>query len=253
MRLDALTGRHRTSDPRVAPGGKAISVSGRVVWVANGRTRELIELGAAAPHRLLARIRLTGIPVAVAADPRGGVWTAVRGPGNGSPATVLRYDASGHVLAQASFPAGVLAIALAPASLWVAEYGTARLMRVDRRTGRERFGPALPAVAGSLAYGGGCLWASMPYEDAVARVCPHGGSTAFRAVGSRPERLVYAHGRVYVASRFDHTLRVLDPKRMQPAQPPLRMPLNPFAVTAGRRHVWVTSLGADAIARVDVG
>jgi hypothetical protein len=31
------------------------------------------------------------------------------------------------------------------------------------------------------------------------------------------------------------------------------MPSNPLAVTADARHVWVTSIGEDAVARVDVG
>jgi hypothetical protein len=219
--------------------------------VANARTRELTEIAAAAPHRLLSRFRVAGIPIAVAADPRGGVWTAVRNPRADSPATVLHYGAHGHVLTRAPIAAGVLAIVLGRASLWVAD-GAAELMRVDRRTGRVRFGAPLTSRAGALAYGAGCVWATMPEEDAIARVCPH-ESPAYATAGRRPERLAYARGRVYVASRFENTLLVLDPQRLQRAEKPLRMPLNPFAVTADRRHVWVTSLGVDAITRVDLG
>jgi hypothetical protein len=46
-------------------------------------------------------------------------------------------------------------------------------------------------------------------------------------------------------------LVVVDPHTMRPLKR-LPMPLNPWAVTADARHVWVTSIGQDEVARVDV-
>lgn len=72
---------------------------------------------------------------------------------------------------------------------------------------------------------------------------------AFETAGKRPEDLTYAHGRVYVASRFDDTLVILDADTMKPVRKPLPLPLNPFAVTSDRRHVWVAGLGYDTVTR----
>ena len=70
--------------------------------------------------------------------------------------------------------------------------------------------------------------------------------------GRFPEQLTYTRGRLYVASRFDQTLVIIDPRKMKAVVKPLSMPFNPFGVTSDRRHVWVTSLGADAVTRVDL-
>jgi streptogramin lyase len=182
------------------------------------------------------------------------VWVAIRGAAPDSSATVLRYDPSGRVMASVPVTAGVTAITLAPDSLWVAEYRRPLLMRIDRRTGRPRSGARLIVAAGSLAYGGGHVWAAIPNNDTVVRVDPRRpGSPVFADAGRRPEHLAYARGRLYVASRFDQTLVVIDPLTMKPARRPLPMPFNPFAVTADGAHVWVTGLSEDTVTRVDLG
>jgi streptogramin lyase len=93
----------------------------------------------------------------------------------------------------------------------------------------------------------------MPNDDVVARIeRGHSLDPAFHAAGRRPERLTYARGRLYVASRYDDKLVVLDPRTLHPAQPPLPMPLNPFAVTSDGRHVWVAGLGENTVTLVDL-
>ncbi len=253
-RLDAMTGRHRTRDPRVGPGGKAMSARGHRVWVTNRYTRDVTAFAAAPPHRLLARFVVPGLPVDVAADRGGGVWVALRGESPDSAATVLHYDAAGRELAQYPFPDGVTSVTLALGSLWVAELRRPKVMRIDLRTGRKRLGGQLIFAAGALAAGGGYVWAAMPDHDAVSRIRPgQSRDPTFQAAGKRPEDLTYSHGRVYIASRFDDTLVVLDAKTMKPVRKPLSLPLNPFAVTSDRRHVWVAGLGDDTISRVDLG
>jgi hypothetical protein len=247
-RMDALTGRHRAR----GPSGDAISARGNVVWIANQLQRELVAIAAAAPHRVITRVALAQIPVDVAADPQGGAWVGVDEPHYVGPGGVLHYDAGGRLLHQISVPAGVNSVVLAPKSIWVAEHSEPVLLRFDVRTGQTRRGAHLFQPASWMAYGGGSVWATLPESDSIARVRP-GGASSYADAGRRPEHLTYSGGRVYVSSRVDQTLRVIDPRTMKPAQKPLSMPLNPYAVTSDRRHVWVTSLGADTVTRVDLG
>lgn len=145
------------------------------------------------------------------------------------------------------------ALTLALGSLWVAELREAKVMRIELRTGRRRLGGQLIFPAGALAAGGGYVWAAMSDHDAVSRIRPgQSRDPAFETAGKRPEDLTYAHGRVYVASRFDDTLVILDADTMKPVRKPLPLPLNPFAVTSDRRHVWVAGLGYDTVTRVDL-
>jgi streptogramin lyase len=252
LRLDAMTGRPRTRDPRLPAGGKAISERGGRVWVANGPRRDVTALAAAAPHRLLEHIPLPGIPVDLAADPGGGVWVAVRGDVATGPATVFHYGSGGQLVGEYPFPAGVTAIVLALGSLWVAELGDPLIKRLDPHTGAVHIGARLIHVAGSLAAGGGHLWAGIPDDGVIAKITPgHSGDPSFQYAGRRPERLTYARGRLYATCRFDSTLVVLDPRSLKVVKR-LDMPLNPFAVTSDGRRVWVTGLGADTVTRVDL-
>jgi streptogramin lyase len=247
VRLDALTGRHRVR----GPSADAISVAGATVWVADRLRRELVTVARRAPRRVSRRIALPAIPVAVAADPRGGAWVGVDQPLFNGPGAVLHYDASGRLLGQTPVAGGVNAVQLAPASVWVAEHNAPSLLRIDRRTGQVRASKGLISPAGWLAYGGGSVWATLPERDTIARIRPH-LAPVYGAAGRQPENLTYARGRVYVASRLDQALWVIDPKTMKPAQPALPMRLNPFAVASDGRHVWVTSLGDGTVTRVDL-
>ena len=178
----------------------------------------------------------------------------MRGQATDNATTMLHYGAEERRLAQYPLKAKITAIVLTLGSLWVAEYRQPDVKRIDTRTGRMRLGAQLTSVAGSLAAGGGYVFAGMPNEDTVARIEPgHSHDPVYRIAGKRPEQLTYARGRVYVASRYDGTLVVIDPKTMRPAQNPLTVRLNPFAVTSDRRHVWVTGLGDDTVTRVDLG
>jgi DNA-binding beta-propeller fold protein YncE len=132
----------------------------------------------------------------------------------------------------------------------VAEFSAPRLLRIDRRTGHASVGARLLQPAEGLAYGGGCVWATMTEDDAVARKCPRENAIP-ATVGRHPEHLTYARGRVYVATRFDQALVVVDPDRLQIVRR-LPMPFSPFAVTSDRHHVWVTGLGENTVTRVDL-
>jgi hypothetical protein len=199
---------------------------------------------------VLARLRQPGPPVAVAADDSGGVWVAIRGPDNTPPDTLIHYDATGRTLWRTSIRSGVTAMVLSPKALWIALTNVPRLMSVDRRTGRKRV-VAVNDQARHLAYGGGYVWASAPEDDSVTRVDVRNGRAGVAATGQHPEQLTYTAGRVFVACLNAGTLVVFDPRSLRRVRT-VPMPLNPFAVTADSRHVWVASLGDDTVTRVDV-
>ena len=48
---------------------------------------------------------------------------------------------------------------------------------------------------------------------------------------------------MFVASRYDHTVLVLDPKTPEAGGEPLTVGLNPYALATDGRSVWVTGLG----------
>ena len=56
---------------------------------------------------------------------------------------------------------------------------------------------------------------------------------------------------VYVASRNDQAVDVLDRVELEPVGEPIASALNPYAMVADRRHVWVTGLGDNTLTRID--
>jgi YVTN family beta-propeller protein len=136
--------------------------------------------------------------------------------------------------------------------VWVSEYARPIVVRIDRRTLHPRIASDLTSRAGGLAYGGGHVWATLPDADSVARLRRHSLTPDYHTVGNRPERLAYAHGQVFVTSRFDDKLVVVDARTLR-VERKLTVSLNPFGVVAGRGHVWVTSFGDGSVSRVDLG
>jgi Protein kinase domain len=249
VRVDALTGGRRTRDARLG-GGTAISVRAGRVWEVSFHHRREIAVAAAPPYKLLAEALGPGLPVAVAAERDGGAWVAESGPSRAGAGSAVHYDAAGRVVASVPVPYGVTGLALGPRAVWVAEYGQPLVLRIDRRTLQPRVASELTSPAGALAYGGGHVWATLPDDDAVARL--HGRTPDYQTVGHRPERLVYARGQVFVTSRFDGTLVAVDARTLR-IRHTLTVPLDPFAVAAGGGHVWVSSFGKGSVTRVDLG
>jgi outer membrane protein assembly factor BamB len=251
-RLDAMTGARLGGVAAVPAGGKAISVRGDRVWVANTRQQLAVCLSAAT-HQVIARAPLSGRAIDIAADASGGAWVAVHGPRKDGPDTVVHYDGSGRAVRTVTIKPGVSSIALGGGALWVAAMRTAKIVRVDVASGARMNWARLVLAAYGLAYGGGYLWAGSPNDDVVYRIDPRVRDTApSHSAGRRPEQLAYADGRLFVASSNNQSLLVLDPRTLKPAHAPLQMPLDPFAVTADARHVWVTGIGENTVTRVDL-
>ena len=54
-----------------------------------------------------------------------------------------------------------------------------------------------------------------------------------------------------MASTTDHTVVVVNPKTGGRVGDPLPVRPNPWAVTAGAAHVWVSGVGANTVSRID--
>ena len=68
--------------------------------------------------------------------------------------------------------------------------------------------------------------------------------------GSDPTNSLQAGGRVYVASRNTNAVLVLDPKTLEPTQDSIGVGLNPFALVADDRSIWVTGLGDNTLTQI---
>ena len=60
-----------------------------------------------------------------------------------------------------------------------------------------------------------------------------------------------AGGHLFVSSRNDNTVVVLDPKTLKPVGEPIEVGFNPYAMVADERSVWVTGLGDNTLTRID--
>ena len=191
-------------------------------------------------------------PVVIAADRDGGVWVGVRPGGRrGGPDRLIHYDRSGHMVAQGTVRDGLNAIAVGDGAVWVALTGRPRVARYDPSTARRLWSAGTPGFAHHLVFAEGSVWA--PCDDGLARIDPADPAPPGRGRGPWAAGARGGPGLVFVAAAGR-----LAPRRARrpddaAAHAPLRMPLNPWAVTADSRHVWVTSVGEDAVTRVDVG
>jgi DNA-binding beta-propeller fold protein YncE len=71
------------------------------------------------------------------------------------------------------------------------------------------------------------------------------------SAGHGPTQVTVAGGRVFVASRNDQAVFVLDPVNLAPVGEPIRVGLNPYAMVADGHSVWVTNLGDNTLSRID--
>jgi hypothetical protein len=118
-------------------------------------------------------------------------------------------------------------------------------------TGRRVSGSTLSDSASAVTYGAGYVWASLTDDDAIARVSPTRDQVRVTRAGRDPEQIAVARGLVFVASYIDDVVVVRKAKR--PRQKVARLPVeaNPYAMTVGAGHVWVTGVGNNTVTRLD--
>jgi DNA-binding beta-propeller fold protein YncE len=247
-RVSAATGRERRAHPKIGRDITAIVSYRGSVWLAVGETGEVVRVDGRT-GKVRTRIRTTGKPrrLAVASN---GVWVGTDWERGGA-GQLLHYDFSGRLRQTLVVNEGVGGLVATADALWVIKSRTYKVARLLPGSDVLQDWAALPSPAHSMSYGRGALWVTMQLEDAVARIDVDGPEMVTAAAGHSPAHSVMAGGRLWVAARNDHSVVILDPESLVPIAEPVRVGLNPFALVADRRSVWVTSLGESTLTRID--
>jgi DNA-binding beta-propeller fold protein YncE len=248
-RVDAASGRERRRHPDVGSDVTAIVDYSGSVWVALGAERQVLRLDGRT-GAVRRRISVATYPRRLAVD-RHGIWIG-NGTGDREPGVVLRYDrATGALLQTIVVNEGVGGLTAGGGVIWVVKRSSNLLTRLEPGSTTLVDWANLPGAARSIRYAADALWIVIDGEDTIVRVDADGGGQVTGVAGRSPTQAVVAGGTVYVASRNDNTVVVLDPATLEPVAEPLKVRLNPQAMTADSRSVWVTGLGSNTLTRID--
>jgi YVTN family beta-propeller protein len=112
-------------------------------------------------------------------------------------------------------------------------------------------GLAMPSALGSLAVGGGSVWATSPEGHTVYRLDPATRAiTRAIPVGAGADGIAYDNGDMWVANALDGTVSRIDSTTGQVVQT-TGAGSEPTGVAAGLGAVWVTDQLGSAIYRID--
>jgi YVTN family beta-propeller protein len=246
-RIDAGTGREAGDHPKVGDDIAAMAAFEGQLWVALGADREVVRLDPRS-GRIRTRVRVPDRPGRLAVDRRG-LWVATqRQSGDGQ---LLHYDLAGHLIQTITVNEGIGALVSGGDAIWLVKERTNKLAKLKPGATALTDWAALPAPAASLLYAGGALWIALEGDDAIARVDARTGNMRTVAAGHSPAQSALAGGYLFVASRNDNTVVVIDPKRLKPVGEPIDVGFNPYALAADERSVWVTGLGDNTLTRID--
>jgi YVTN family beta-propeller protein len=123
---------------------------------------------------------------------------------------------------------------------------------VDALTRRQTIWARVTAPVSTLDSSGGQVWGTLVGVDTIFRVDParrNGYLTG--SVGHGPAQALEVGGRLFVTSRNDNQVFVLDPRTLHVLQGPVGVGLNPFGLAALGRSVYVTGLADDSVTRID--
>jgi hypothetical protein len=221
-----------------------------VLWVA-ARPQRLLRLNPTSGRAVAPPIDLTMRPIELAADGND-VWVSLVPPAAGS-AQIARLDAaSGTIEAMVPVSDAVRGLVFARGWLWTLHQGPNVLVRRDPRTLEPSREVDLPGrTVGSLTYGAGSVWATIPDEDQLIRWNERSRTRATAVVGSRPIGIAVRGRQVLVAASGSSTLEFVDARSMRAAREPVRVPLNPQALLVQEDTIWLTCVGVNVVARVE--
>jgi YVTN family beta-propeller protein len=248
-RVVAATGKERRRHPRVGPGPVAIAAHDDGVWVAldDGVNNAVVRLDAET-GRERGRIQLPASPRWLAVDDTG-VWVGTDSA-VGQPGMVLHYDHSGAPRQRITVGEGVDGLVAAPDTIWVVKRDTNTLARMKPDATQFTDWAALPGRAANLSYADPALWVVLEDQDTIVRVEAETGGVIQKNAGSDPAQSLHAGGRVYVTSRNTNAVLVLDPETLEPTQDAIGVGLNPYALVADARSIWVTGLGDNTLTQI---
>jgi YVTN family beta-propeller protein len=248
-RIDAETGEETGKHPKVGNDINALVAFGGAVWMTLGFDREVARLDPRS-GKVEQRVALANRPVRLAVD-ESGLWVGTEIEGGDGAGQLLRYDLAGHLIQTITVPEGVGALAAADGVIWVVKDRTNKLARMKPGATSLSDWSTLPSAVASMRYAGGYLWVTLDDEDAIARIDAATGNQRTATAGHSPAQSVLADGHLFVASRNDNTVVVLDPKTLKPQGDPIEVGFNPYGLAADERAVWVTGLGDNTLTRID--
>jgi DNA-binding beta-propeller fold protein YncE len=247
-RVSAKTGKERRRHLKIGLDARAIVVYRDDVWIAVTETREVLRVDIKT-GKIQDRIPIPAKPLRLAVA-RSGVWVGTDWE-LGGPGQLLRYDHTGALQQSLSVAEGIGGLVAARDAVWAIKARSRKVARLEPGATELVDWATLPAPAQTMRYGGGYLWVTYEGEDAIARINVRTRRMATASAGKSPAQAVFAGGRVFVASRNDHSVITLDPKRMRPIGRAVRVGLNPFAMAADDHSVWVTGLADNTLTRID--
>ena len=247
-RVSAKTGKERSKHLKIGLDARAIVVYRDDVWIAVTETREVLRVDIKS-GRIRTRIPIPAKPLRLAVA-QSGVWVGTDWE-LGGPGRLLRYDHTGVLQQSLSVAEGIGGLVAARGAVWAIKARSRKVARLEPGATELVDWATLPAPAQTMRYGGGYLWVTYEGEDAIARIDVRTRRMATASAGKSPAQAVFAGGRVFVASRNDHSIITLDPKRMRRIGRAIGVGLNPFAMAADDRSVWVTGLADNTLTRID--
>ncbi|HEY6887707.1 MAG TPA: hypothetical protein VI300_08010, partial [Solirubrobacter sp.] len=248
-RVVAATGTERDGHPEVGDDVTAIVAFDGDVWVTVGSMREVLRLDGRT-GKVRTRWTVEDKPVRLAVD-KSGAWVGTQAQLDG-PGVLRHYDLAGHPIQTLTVNEGIGGLVVGGGATWVIKARTNKVARLLPGQTALADWAALPAPAAAMRYDDGAVWVTLD-EDAIARVMAEGGNLRTAAAGRSPAQSVLAGGHLFVASRNDDTVVVLDPRTLKPVGDPIAVGANPYAMVAGERSVWVTGLGDNTLTRIEFG
>jgi outer membrane protein assembly factor BamB len=248
MRYRAATMEKHGRQPAIGRGAVSIASDGDTIWIAISRRNEVVALDARTGRRRDPIPIHDSKPIAVAAA-GGSLWIAGRRFGRAAD-ILYRYSPDGRPIRRKEVRGDIDALTSSKTTAWVAQDVSAQLLGFDaslRRTHRAY----LQQRAKQLAYGGDRVWMSERDADTLGRYNPVTRHAFQPRIGPLPAGLAYADGKVFIVSSNASRLYVVDPRTLKLLRSPIRLPTNPWAVEAGAGHVWVTSMAAGKLTRID--
>jgi streptogramin lyase len=139
------------------------------------------------------------------------------------------------------------AAAAAGGSVWVSEYGSPYLLRIDPRTNRVLSKSRIGFGSCGLGAGAGSLWVEDTSSGTLSRVSVKTRKRTAIPIGSQPYDATFAYGAAWVTSYGDSAVERVDPARNRVVK---RFPLElATGVVGAFGSVWAT--GSDGVLRID--
>jgi YVTN family beta-propeller protein len=147
--------------------------------------------------------------------------------------------------------AGPTALASGFGSLWAAEGGADRVVRIDPRQRAILDAPRVGRGPSALAVGAGSVWVLNSLDATISRINPGNDNvTQTIPVNTDPDAIAVAGGSVWVASHSTGTIQQIDPTSGHVGAA-VRTGVGPSALAASAGSLWVANDGSGTVVRLN--